>query len=136
MISPPAFASRSTESASNSLRGSGPGGQNVNKVNTKAELWIELSQIQGLSPRALTRLRHLAGSRLTDRDEIHLSSDALRTQQGNRKHIFQRLRELIVTAQIQPKPRRATKPSRASRQRRLDSKRKRSELKARRSGQG
>ena len=113
-------------------RGGGPGGQNVNKLNTKTELWIELTQIVGLSARALDRLRRLAGARLTDRDEIHLSSDAARTQQANRKLVFQRLRELILAAQVQPKPRKPTKPSRASKRRRLESKRKRSELKARR----
>jgi ribosome-associated protein len=116
-------------------RGSGPGGQNVNKVNTKSELWIDLSKIVGLTPRALDRLRKLAGSRLTALDEIHLSSDSSRTQLGNRKLIFQRLRELIVEAKVQPKPRRPTKPSRGSKQRRLDSKKIRSELKARRSGE-
>jgi ribosome-associated protein len=116
-------------------RGSGPGGQNVNKVNTKSELWLDLSKIVGLTPRALDRLRKLAGSRLTLMGEIHLSSDSSRTQLGNRKLIFQRLRELIVEAKVQPKPRRPTKPSRGSKQRRLDSKKIRSELKARRSGE-
>lgn len=116
-------------------RGSGPGGQNVNKVNTKAELWIDLQRIAGISPAALQRLRRLAGQRLTDRDEIHLSSDSHRTQQANRKQIFERLRELIVAAQVQPKHRRPTRPTRASRRRRLESKRKRSDLKAQRSGQ-
>jgi len=113
-------------------RGGGPGGQNVNKLNTKAELWIQLDDIFGMSAAALRRLRRLAGQRLTDRDEIHLSSDAARTQQANRKLIFQRLRELIVAAQVQPKHRRPTRPTAGSRRRRLESKRKRSELKARR----
>ena len=113
-------------------RGSGPGGQNVNKVNTKAELWIQVNEIHGMTPAALRRLRRSAGQRLTDRDEIHLASDAARTQPANRKLIFQRLRELIVAAQVQPKHRRPTRPTAGSRRRRLESKRKRSELKAQR----
>ncbi|MGA3067448.1 MAG: alternative ribosome rescue aminoacyl-tRNA hydrolase ArfB [Tepidisphaeraceae bacterium] len=113
-------------------RGGGPGGQNVNKLNTKAELWIELNQIHGMTPAALRRLRKSAGQRLTDLDEIHLSSDAARTQHANRKLIFERLRELIVAAQVQPKRRRPTRPTAGSRRRRLESKRKHSELKARR----
>jgi ribosome-associated protein len=110
-------------------RGSGPGGQNVNKVNTKAELWVSLSQILGLSPAALDRLRAAAGRRITAADELHLISDLHRTQEANRREIFQRLRELIIQASRVPKRRRKTKPSAASRRRRLDSKRHRSQTK-------
>jgi ribosome-associated protein len=113
-------------------RSSGPGGQNVNKVNTKAELWVPVIALMGLSGRATDRLRTLAGKRLTSLDELHVSSDTERTQEGNRTAVLQRLRELLVEAMHEPKPRRKSKPSRAARQRRLDSKRHRSETKARR----
>jgi ribosome-associated protein len=115
-------------------RSSGPGGQNVNKVNTKAELWVPVGAIVGMTARAIGRLRTLAGKRLTSLDELHVSSDTERTQEGNRAAVLERLRELLVTAMHEPKPRRKVKPSRAARQRRLDSKRRRSEIKARRRG--
>jgi ribosome-associated protein len=115
-------------------RGGGPGGQNVNKVNTKAEIWIHISRITGLTPAALDRLRGLAGRRLTDGDELHLVSEVHRSQEGNRREIFERLRELILQARKEPKRRRKTRPTKASRRRRLESKRHRSEIKAHRGG--
>ena len=111
-------------------RGSGPGGQNVNKVNTKAEAWFALSGFVGLSGSAIQRLRGLAGQRLTKGDELHLVSEVHRTQEGNRREIFERLRELIVTARKEPKRRRKTRPTAASKRRRLESKRRRGETKA------
>ena len=116
-------------------RGSGPGGQNVNKVNTKAELWLDLARVRGLTAGAMERLRTLAGSRLTTAGEVHLSSDESRSQEGNRSEILRRLREMIVEARREPKRRRKTKPSRASKMRRLDAKRRRGETKARRRGE-
>src|SRR3954453_1295175 len=101
-------------------RSGGPGGQNVNKVNTKAELWVRLDGITGLSPRAMARLRDLAGRRVTDAGEIHLSAETERRQQANRAAALERLRELIVAAQREPKVRRKTCPSRAAKQRRLE----------------
>lgn len=115
-------------------RSSGPGGQNVNKVNTKAELWVGVGAVVGLTPRAVERLRSIAGRRLTAGDEIHISSDSHRTQEANRAAVLQRLRELLVEAMHEPKARRKSKPTRAARQRRLDSKRRRSEIKANRRG--
>jgi ribosome-associated protein len=114
-------------------RGGGPGGQNVNKLNTKAEAWISLARISGLSAAALDRLRALAGRRMTSTDELHLVSDVHRTQEANRREIFSRLRQLIVLAQKQPKRRRKTRPTAASRRRRLESKRRHSQAKAARS---
>ena len=115
-------------------RSGGPGGQNVNKVNTKAELWVPVAAIVGLSERAAGRLRHLAGKRLTAAGEIHLSSETERTQEGNRAAVIDRLRRLLLEALHEPRPRRRTKPSRAAKRRRLETKRKRSETKSRRRG--
>ena len=115
-------------------RSSGPGGQNVNKVNTKAELWVPVGSISGMTFRAISRLRALAGRRLTIADEIHIAADTERTQESNRAAALQRLRELLIAAAHEPKPRRKTRPSRAAKQRRLDSKRRRSQIKANRRG--
>jgi ribosome-associated protein len=115
-------------------RGGGPGGQNVNKLNTRAEIWVQLTEISGLSASAVARLRTMAGRRLTDADELHLISETHRTQDGNRREVFRRLRELLIQAGKEPRPRRKTRPTASSRRRRLQSKRRRSELKAKRSG--
>ena len=115
-------------------RSSGPGGQNVNKVNTKAELWLPLAAIMGLSHRAVARLRLHAGKRLLATDELHIASDTHRTQEANRLAVLQRLRELLVQAMHEPKIRRKTKPSRGARERRLQAKKRRSEIKSQRQG--
>ena len=115
-------------------RSGGPGGQNVNKLNTKAELWVPLNAILGLSGRAMVRLRSLAGRRLTAAGELHLTAETERTQESNRAAVMERLRQLLVEAMHEPKPRRPTKPSKASKRRRLEAKKKRSEVKSRRSG--
>ena len=115
-------------------RSSGPGGQNVNKVNTKAELWVAVDAIVGLTDRARARLQQMAGKRLTAGGEIHVSSDTERTQEANRSAALERLRELLIRAIHEPKPRRKTRPTRASKQRRLESKRRRSQVKAHRRG--
>jgi ribosome-associated protein len=115
-------------------RGGGPGGQNVNKLNTKAQVWIVIGQIVGMSLPAKERLRSLAGRRLTIADELHLVSETHRTQEGNRREIFSRLGDLILLARREPKRRRKTRPTAASKRKRLDSKRRRSEIKASRAG--
>jgi ribosome-associated protein len=113
-------------------RASGPGGQNVNKLNTQAELWLEMSAIEGLTPAAHLRLARLAGGRLTDAGEIHLWSAAHRSQERNRQSVLEKLREMILKAMIEPKRRRPTRPTAGSRRRRLESKQHRSDLKAQR----
>ncbi len=113
-------------------RSSGPGGQNVNKVNTKTELWVLLNALVGLSEAARARLATLAGSRLTQAGEIHIAADNQRTQEANRNEAFDRLRELIVQALHVPKTRRKTKISRGAKRRRLDDKKRRGEVKSNR----
>lgn len=113
-------------------RGGGPGGQNVNKLNTKAEVWLAIDRIQGLSPAALVRLRNLAGSRLTQHDQIHLSIAIHRSQEQNRQELIARLGRLILSAAREPRLRRKTRPTRASNTRRLESKRRNAQTKSQR----
>jgi ribosome-associated protein len=111
-------------------RSGGPGGQNVNKVNTRIQLWVPLGAIVGLSERAIARLREQAGSRLTLAGDLHLAAETERTQERNRQAALDRLRLLILTAVKEPKRRKKTKPSRGAKERRLKSKKTRSETKS------
>ncbi len=113
-------------------RGSGPGGQNVNKVNTRSELRVRVTELIGLHPEAADRLRQFAGKRLTREDEIVIHACETRSQRDNREACLERLRELVAKAMVRPKTRRKTKPSRGAKERRLQSKRQESEKKARR----
>jgi ribosome-associated protein len=115
-------------------RSGGPGGQNVNKVNTKAQLWVPISAITGLRESALHRLRQFAGHRLTAADELHITAETERTQEGNRTAVLDRLKQLIQQAAHEPKRRKKTKPSKGARERRLQSKKRRSEIKSHRRG--
>jgi ribosome-associated protein len=117
-------------------RSSGPGGQNVNKVNSRCEIWVRVGDITGLSFGAQSRLRAMAGSRLTVGDEIHLDAHESRSQEGNRAEAIERLREMLVKAMVEPKRRRKTKPSYGAKQRRLASKKIRGEIKRGRQGRG
>jgi ribosome-associated protein len=113
-------------------RGSGPGGQNVNKVSTRAELRIAVNDIIGMHPEAVDRLRQFAGKRLNREDEIVIHAGEHRSQRDNREACLVRLRELIAKAIVIPRIRRKTKPSRGSKERRLQSKRVTGEKKAQR----
>jgi ribosome-associated protein len=116
-------------------RSAGPGGQNVNKVNTKAELWLALDGLIGLSLSARKRLTLAAGRKVTQAGELHLTCETERTAEGNRHELFARLREMIIQASVEPRRRRKTRPTRASKMRRLAAKRHRANLKSdRRSG--
>lgn len=110
---------------------SGPGGQNVNRRSTKARLRVRLADL-GLRPAAERRLRTLAGTLLTDEGELILTSDATRSQRANREDCLDRLKELVARSLVAPKPRKKTKPTRGSVERRLKEKRIRSERKSRR----
>jgi len=111
-------------------RSSGPGGQNVNKLNTKAALWLDPAGISGLDDAARNRLLSLCANRLTADGRIQLIAETRRTQEGNRQALFEKLENLLLLAQKPPKPRRKTRPTRASARRRLESKRRRSEIKS------
>src|SRR4051794_33041322 len=110
-------------------RSSGPGGQNVNKVNTKTELRVGLSALHGMSDRALTRLRALAGRKITSEDDILLTADTERTQESNRRACLEKLRKLIAAALIEPKVRKKSKPSKSAKRKRLDTKKKQGDKK-------
>ena len=113
-------------------RGGGPGGQNVNKVNTHAILTVPMDALaQTLHPEALDRLRGAAGRYLAAEPErlvIHASDS--RSQLANRRACLLRLRHLLIAAMSRPKRRRPTRPSRAAKQRRLDNKRHRGRIKS------
>lgn len=116
------------------VRSSGPGGQNVNKVNTKAELRVPVAAIRGLPPDAFERLVLLAGRRLTSANELVITAQATRSHEANREDALDRLRALVAQALRRPRPRRPTKPSRASKRRRVEAKRRRSQTKSLRRG--
>jgi len=115
-------------------RSRGPGGQNVNKVNSKAELWVAVEAILGLDERAVHRLREIAGKRVTAAGEIHIASDSHRSQEQNRGAVMERLAAMVKAAIHQPRARRKTRPSKAARRRRVDAKRRRGETKSLRRG--
>ena len=117
------------------LRASGPGGQNVNKVATAVQLRFDAAGSPALPEAVKARLVRLAGRRMTGDGVIVITAARFRTQERNRVDALERLVELIRQATHAPAPRRPTKPTYASKQRRLDSKRRRAELKAGRSGQ-
>lgn len=112
-------------------RSSGPGGQNVNKRNTRVELRIAIDAIP-LHPAASRRLRKLAGSWLVGNDELLIASQDERSQKRNKDACLSKLKELVIRAQVKPKPRIRTKPSRGAVERRLREKREHAEKKRRR----
>ena len=101
------------------VRSSGPGGQNVNKVATAVQLRFDLAASRVLEPQVKARLRALAGRRLTAQGELLILARTHRTQEANRREAGSRLVGLVRAALTPPKPRRATRPTRASQERRL-----------------
>jgi ribosome-associated protein len=104
------------------IHGSGPGGQNVNKVSTTAQLRFDLRHSPSLPDGLKARAARLAGTRLTREGEIVITAGQFRTQALNRADAIARLVELLADAAVPPKPRRATRPTLASKTRRLEGK--------------
>jgi ribosome-associated protein len=115
------------------LAGTGPGGQNVNKVATAAQLRFDTRSL-ALPDDVRGRLRGLAGSRMTQDGVIVITARRHRTQERNRQDAIERLIALIREALIRQAPRRATRASYGERQRRLEAKRQRSAVKQQRRG--
>ena len=112
------------------VRSSGPGGQNVNKVSSAVQLRFDVRHSPSLPNDVAIRLMKLAGRRMTKDGVLVLIAQNHRTQERNRAEAQERLVELIRQAAVRPVPRRATKPTKASKQRRIESKKHRSGLKS------
>jgi ribosome-associated protein len=116
------------------VRSSGPGGQNVNKLSTAVQLRFDVRHSPSLPPDVRARLERLAGSRLTRDGVIVITAQRHRTQARNRADALDRLLDLIRQAAIAPIKRRPTRPTRASRERRIEGKKRRSGIKKLRHG--
>ena len=114
----------------NFTRSGGPGGQHVNKTATRSELRVFLAAIGGVHPEAVERIRSNAGHMLVESsDEIRIVSQEHRSQMQNKEACIARLKALVAACEVRPKVRRKTKPTRASKERRLKDKREHSEKK-------
>jgi ribosome-associated protein len=125
----PAIAIDEREIEERFIRASGPGGQNVNKLATAVQLRFDVRHSPSLRDDVRARLERLAGQRLTNDGVLVITAQRHRTQERNRQDALERLLALIREAAVPPVPRRATKPTTASKRRRLESKTRRAAIK-------
>jgi len=111
------------------VRASGPGGQHVNKTSSAVQLRFDVRNSPNLPDEVRARLERLAGSRLTLDGVLIIVAESYRSQLRNREDALERLIDLIREAAVPPKPRRPTKPTFGSKQRRLEGKAKRADVK-------
>jgi ribosome-associated protein len=125
-----AIALHASEIQERFIRSPGPGGQNVNKVASAVQLRFDVAGSSSLPDQVKHRLMRLAGRRLSQEGVLTIEAHRYRTRERNRQDALERLVDLIRTAAYRPKPRKKTKPSRASKERRLESKHQRARTKS------
>lgn len=134
LVCTPHIAIEDSELEESFVRASGPGGQNVNKVATAVQLRFDARRSPNLPDAVAVRLMRLAGHRLTADGVIVITAQRFRTQERNRADARERLAALVAEAAVPPTPRRATRPTLASKKRRLESKSRRGAVKRMRGG--
>jgi ribosome-associated protein len=125
----PGFSIGENEVSLSFVRASGPGGQNVNKVASAVQIRFDAANSPEIDAATLARLATLAGRRMTAAGVVVIAARRFRTQEANRRDAIERLVDLLRAAWVRPRRRRPTKPGRAAKERRLDTKSRRSGVK-------